>query len=1125
MLNEGGKNILQDIQAELSRIHQSGFSLRNKFLEVRRLLDRLAKEITEGETLQFPSLFSRIVYISQKYNIPQEIERGVQRVRIASNFLLKGEDRLVSEGQFEYASRSLSAFLVFLTEGEVAEIGADENIVPVEIKSLDKIRVQVIDHAPEEKVLVCAPQDTSEYVISVRYGVEKVNAVFNPTCSGIWIGAQLNLIDCRIDKAGYYIPSMIVLEPDYLIDASAIAECFQNFGNSHLHYFRRKFELVGNTHYLLLGNLANFFLDELIYSGDPVALRFEDVFQKSFRQMPFEFTACKDIESNIAFKDFMFRAKRQFENIKRVVTEDLLAGGFSLDKCVLEPSFYSETYGFQGRLDMLQAETEDSFPRIVELKSGKPPWPQDDVTKIAPNHEGQTSVYRLMIQSVFGKKARDIYAMILYSSADFKGHNLRLSAPYKQLEKEIVNLRNRIVATEHLLYTGDGETVKDVFGQLFDLDNYDTRVPEFFVSKLDEVQKVLLSCTEQERAYFYRFISFVSRELYLLKMGDEGYDSSMSMSALWNTSFQERKAALELVSDLEIEHIEENARDMQISFKRKESADFVNFREGEICIVYPRRSDDDTILSNQVLKGTVIEISASRVLVRFRYKQRHKDYFEQNKYWAIEHDKLDHGYNAMFKSLYAFMQAPKEKKNLLLGLQAPKSGSPIIEKVKPSKEEKQQQVINKALQAEDYFLIVGPPGTGKTSIFARQLIERLHKNREQNILVLAYTNRAVDELCEAICKALGEDGQYIRIGSEYSCAPSFRHRLLQNISGEAKSRKELLDVLKSTRVYVGTLASLVGKPELFEIKKFDVAIIDEASQILEPQIVGLLPLFDKFIMIGDHKQLSTITLQSESKSRIDVEVLNRMGLYDCRESIFERLFRTAQQNNWAHAYDTLDYHGRMHEDIAALVNADFYDNKLIVATDRQVEKLAFAMPENRSGVGEIVANRRVAFFDVQNDETEESFSSDKINRREAGMAVEIAVALLNIYKANGKEFDAKTTLGIIAPYRNQIALIRHQLNETGLQELQDIMVDTVERYQGSQRDVIIVSFCFNKAYQMRYFANMNREGTVDRKLNVALTRAREQLFLVGNSRLLEQNKLYREMLDKIRYICEHKERR
>jgi len=424
-----------------------------------------------------------------------------------------------------------------------------------------------------------------------------------------------------------------------------------------------------------------------------------------------------------------------------------------------------------------------------------------------------------------------------------------------------------------------------------------------------------------------------------------------------------------------------------------------------------------------------------------------------------------------------------------------------------------EAIIRQALNAKDYFLIVGPPGTGKTSIFARRLIESYYNQPDTNILVLAYTNRAVDELCDAINAAFGcSDGSceaYIRVGTELSCATQYRHRLLQKISEKAKNRESLRSEIRQTRIYVSTLASITGRMELFSLKHFNVAIIDEASQILEPQIIGLLPHFDKFILIGDHNQLSTIVLQKPFLSEIREPLLVAAGMTDCRDSLFERLLLQCKAKGWQHAYAQLTLQGRMHEDIARFPATWFYSESLFPALGWQSSKWHLTCSSDHV-IDRCVATERTAFFSTEN--INSPSSSNKLNETEAAVIIQLLQSIQTTYAENGITFNPGA-IGIIAPYRNQIALIKHKLTESGLQDAEKIMIDTVERFQGSQRDVIILSFCINKPHQMNFLCNLNHDGTVDKKLNVAITRARQQLFLIGNARILREHPVYATLLD------------
>jgi superfamily I DNA and/or RNA helicase len=389
----------------------------------------------------------------------------------------------------------------------------------------------------------------------------------------------------------------------------------------------------------------------------------------------------------------------------------------------------------------------------------------------------------------------------------------------------------------------------------------------------------------------------------------------------------------------------------------------------------------------------------------------------------------------------------------------------------------------------------------------KQRVEKELQNADANILLLSYTNRAVDEICKALSD-IDAHLSFIRIGSELNCAPEFRPHLLEKQLDACAKRTEVAEVIHRCRIFVGTVASICNKPELFQLKHFDLAIVDEATQLLEPHLLGIFcaqnpdggNAVDRFVLIGDHKQLPAVVLQTKNESRVCEPELNAIGLTDLSDSLFERFYRKYRDDGYTDRFITLSKQGRMHPEIAAFPSAYFYDGLLECAgLPHQIEQ----WPQRK----------RLNFYPVQPSGKDRS---NKVNRKEAE---QVAAICRNHYRQcveNGEPFLPQS-IGIITPFRNQIALIRKLLQETEIADFSHIIVDTVERFQGSQRDMIIYSFCIQTESQLEALPNWLEEDgkRIDRKLNVALTRAKKQLHIVGNERLLNKNPLYRQLIEYI----------
>jgi len=288
------------------------------------------------------------------------------------------------------------------------------------------------------------------------------------------------------------------------------------------------------------------------------------------------------------------------------------------------------------------------------------------------------------------------------------------------------------------------------------------------------------------------------------------------------------------------------------------------------------------------------------------------------------------------------------------------------------------------------------------------------------------------------------------------------------------------------------------------MKTFNTAIIDEATQLLEPQIVGMLTRFNRFIMIGDEKQLPPVVIQEHTN--VEDKELKKIKLYSLSNSIFERLLINAKENEWdCHAMLRTQY--RMNEEIADFVNKHYYDNELISGTERQKQTIQRFSSNSKSEKEKVLSKHRIIFIDSRKEK-------GKTNKYEAEIIKEFVKIIVQSY---GKDFTEET-LGIITPFRAQINVIRKTLIDNNIPEeyTEKITIDTVERFQGSERDIIIVSFAINNARKLYLIKSLTFNKKVDRKLNVTLTRAREHLILVGCHDVLKKDEHYERLITYIK---------
>ncbi len=1087
--------------------------------------------------ITFSGLFAKTDYILKEYKIPADIARTIHDTRKVLFPSRKHGLRLTDGDLISSFPHDLKAtcLLIKHTSGAQEIPRSLTEAFPATDRNtswgkygMDVMRVIV---SSWDDSFIMATQEDDRQEIRICY--DKDNRFLTRNGTGDWTYlrdimqryCQLNLV--RVRKQGdVYFPELIIFEPDYLINISAIASCFESYAESPYVHLVNRLKPQASNMAIHLGNIAGMYLDDTVH-GRKVS--FADGMNEYFHDNALNMVADPAFREREKIDQLYADAMKQKATIETLIGNDLpqAIGDYDRNAVILEPSFFSEVLGIQGRLDFLYEDAQKSI--IIEQKSGKggfvpfsSPDYNPDIPKIQEKHWVQLLLYRALFVYEFGKDAHIPQHIMLLYSRYRKGLVAMAQSP--DLFLRAIRLRNLLTWCEKDYSEGGFTRIDSITPKVLNQKGISGKLWENHIRpQLDEVLSPIRLASVLEKTYFFRFMRFLQMEQVLARVGSKRKENS-GFASVWHDSLEEKKQAGNIYDALTISGFGYNdtaIESLSLRFDDIQSADTSNFRQGDAVILYCyKKGEEPDACARMVNRCTIMEINAEGLTVKLRNRQTDKKVFDvgKDREWAIEHDLLDSASSALFSAMHAFLSASKSRKDLILSQRLPVTDE--MRTVKGTHYGRFTDLVSRAKQARELFLIIGPPGTGKTSYgMLYQLQEELLED-DSNILITSYTNRAVDE----VCSKLKEEGiDFLRIGNELSCGEEYRSHLLSEKVKDCRNAGELTRLLQRTRVFCATTSTLSSNVSLFRLKHFDLAIVDEASQILEPHLMALLcarhengNAIERFVLIGDHKQLPAVVQQTQEESAVTEECLRSIGLTDCRLSLFERLlhrFRTADGDYDPRYVYMLTRQGRMHRDIAEFPNISFYGGRLdIVPLPHQKETLPKRRGKAPMTLQDTIRYTRIAFIPCP---APHLSASDKTNAVEAE---KIAEAVYEIYNINKVSFDVNKTIGIIVPYRNQIATIRNAIDRKGISILHGITIDTVERYQGSQRDYILYGFTIQRPYQLNFLTDNTFEENgmvIDRKLNVAMTRARRHLIMFGNPTLLRQNALFSRLIDYI----------
>ena len=744
---------------------------------------------------------------------------------------------------------------------------------------------------------------------------------------------------------------------------------------------------------------------------------------------------------------------------------------------------FSPRYGLDGKFD-IRLEGDRKL-RILELKTGR---------SQEPEHERQLRAYMLIWRAYAAARQKEVEGHLLYSGVRKESAITRVSDDdIRQLassRNEIILLRKRLaeVGTEAEMprYDQYPALCRD------SVCKYRQHTCKEQSAALPPASRISGAVTLLAARYYSHFVKLLEREHWAInkRRGD-----------IYREHWADQDTAdVRALRDVPLRSV--NERTLELTF---DLADEGLFNPEDTVLLHQRDLAEEPMVTGRVRSSEgaalVVAVDSIRPFVQSGHKS-----------WSISRDERPPSDKVTHAALYAFVTGgDPARRDALISPGKPRPLAPadgLEDDLRGRLNDEQAVAVANALRDDlPIFRIEGPPGTGKSQVVANAIAALVAQGKR--VLLTANTHTAVDNILPRLVR-LGVPG-LLRVGSRTAPHPELVEALrekglpedaltLELMADNAADLDDLRSKVLASRVIACTTHAC-GRHPVFAILRaadgpvqrgarrtpvFDVAIVDEASQLIEPLALAAVNLAHRCILVGDEQQLPPVVTADDARSALftgDDSGLTRdlaaIGLAGLDRSLFARLAGRVPSVMLKTQY-------RMNNAIQAFPSRSFYSG-LLRPDDRvaerrlpiPVEALTPLDPELRRRLD---PERPLVWVDDPGTPKARSCP------QQAAEVARTAAALWRLWQQRTDDLPRDNWIGIVTPFRNQCTAIRNALTAELGDDAALIEVDTTDKFQGREKEAILFSLVRSTWSDFVFD---------ERRINVSLTRARSKLIVFG----------------------------